>query len=226
VTLIPTYFTSKKYYCLKGQSTLLPYVTFQDVNSQIEFLFAFFNKKINNVSLPNITPESVAKFWVENKDFASKSNTYYSTLDSSVRIDIEAKVKESLNLFGYSNPVPSPTPTPTPTPLPSPATLVIISTSSPTPNTSDASYINIQMLGGTYIIMKINDVNFAVNKIGTTTFKDNGNNIVSSILTSGLNPPSIYQVNGQIPGTYSITVNYYAFGLLNPTVQLSVNFNQ
>ena len=226
VTLISTYFTSKKYYCLKGQSTLLPYVTFQDVNSQIEFLFAFYNKKINNVSLPNITPESVAKFWAENKDFASKSNTYYSTLDSSVRIDIEAKVKESLNLFGYSNPVPSPTPTPTPTPLPSPATLVIISTSSPTPNTSDASYINIQMLGGTYIIMKINDVNFAVNKIGTTTFKDNSNNIVSSILTPGPNPPSIYQVNGQIPGTYSITVNYYAFGLLNPTVQLSVNFNQ
>ena len=112
------YFGGTNYFCLKSDTTTLPYALFDDLTNNITILLEKWKNSM--VVLPNNSAKEITKFWILYFGAKQNDSNVYTTMDPTQLSNIESKVQKSLDIWnGVSQIVPTPTPTPSPTPVPS-----------------------------------------------------------------------------------------------------------
>ena len=114
-----TYFEGNpNYFCLKSDTTTLPYAVFDDLNNNVTLLLERWKNSM--IILPKVSAKEITKFWVIYFGANKNNENVYSQMDPTQLSNIESKVQKSLDIYGsVSQIVPTPTPTPSPTPVPS-----------------------------------------------------------------------------------------------------------
>ena len=114
-----TYFEGNpNYFCLKSDTTTLPYAVFDDLDNNVTLLLERWKNRM--INLPNVSAKEITKFWVLYFGAKQNNENVYSQMDPTQLSNIESKVQKSLDIYGgVSQIVPTPTPTPSPTPVPS-----------------------------------------------------------------------------------------------------------
>jgi hypothetical protein len=115
---VEVFFTTKKYYCSDSNT---PYVTFNSLNQNIDFLISRYEKRVGNIA--TISATDIAKFIILNSDagiptsdsvYTSMSTTDIKTIESNVQNAINIYNPTSGNVTGVVPPANPPAPT-TPT---------------------------------------------------------------------------------------------------------------
>lgn len=93
--------TERKYFCVKRNDKILPYVAFDSVDKNIEFLLSRWRLKASLIN--QVTADNIALFINTNlKPNSSSPNNWYS-LDNADKSKIVAKVQEAINLYDATN---------------------------------------------------------------------------------------------------------------------------
>jgi hypothetical protein len=100
---VEQFFTTKKYYC--GE-TNTPFMTFTDLNQNIDFLISRFDGRIGKID--SITSRDITKFIILYGDAAISEDSVYVSMNSTDIITMEDSVQQSINIFNtvsgnYSN---------------------------------------------------------------------------------------------------------------------------
>ena len=101
------------YFCLKSDTTTLPYAVFDDLNNNVTLLLEKWKNSM--IILPNVSAKEITKFWILYFGANQNNPNVYSQMDPTQLSNIESKVQKSLDIW---NAIPSPSSTPTPTPTP------------------------------------------------------------------------------------------------------------
>jgi len=117
---VEPFFTTKKYYC--GDSNT-PYVTFDSLNQNVDFLISRYEKRIGNIK--SISATDITKFIILNGDAGISPESVYTSMSSTDIKTIESNVQESIQKFNpisgnYTN-----TPPPANVPAPNPFDFVV-----------------------------------------------------------------------------------------------------
>lgn len=208
---VDKFFTKKQYYC-GGDLNTKPYVIFESVEQNIDFLIDRFNQRVSTIK--EITPSEIAKFLILNSDQSITPNNVYTNMNPTDLSNIEDKVDKSIKLFNptsgnLSNVNPS------------------INTTTPPPNISieilgefqtiqgnDRSYYNIEKNNGKYIVLRIKDSDFDSQKVNLSQFFNANNELIPNSCVAGSGSFTC-TVNGKNTGTYTMKVEYYPQGALN-----------
>jgi len=87
---------TQQFFCLTSDKTVLPYAQFRDLNSLIKFLALRWEQRMGAVT---VTPQSIAKFWIQNLSSNRLNANVYDTFDKTVLQNLEGKVKTSIDTF-------------------------------------------------------------------------------------------------------------------------------
>jgi hypothetical protein len=82
------YFQSNpNYFCLKSDTTTLPYAVFDDLGKNIELLLARWKDRM--INLPNISAKEITKFWILYFGAKQNNENVYSQMDPTQLSNIE-----------------------------------------------------------------------------------------------------------------------------------------
>ena len=91
------YFNSnQQYFCLKSDTTTLPYAVFDDLTNNVVMLLERWKGRMGIV--PNNTAKEITKFWILNFGATQKDLNVYTGMDATKLSNIESKVKKSIDL--------------------------------------------------------------------------------------------------------------------------------
>ena len=221
---VSVYFTKNQYYC-GGISNTKPYVIFDSLDTNIDFLISRFTGRVSEIK--DLTSSEITKFIILYGDAAISNSNVYTTMNPTDITNMESKVTQAINLFNQNTGNFTNTPSPANVPQPPPGIKIVNLGTFDTLQGNDASYYNIQQNNGKFIVLRIVDPNYEFKNIGDTDFKDGNNNIVTYNCLSGAGSRTC-TVNGKNPGIYTMNVKYYPKGPLesNPFTLVSAPFNQ
>ena len=235
------WFSEKQYFCASSDSDKSdrPYVGYYSMAECVAMLADRWSlpiKEIKNID----TPDEIAKFWIlYNNSSVRREDNVYTSYDATELQNLKDKIVESFKIFNPTkrnvtntqpqvtssrpaiNVTPTPThtpnPSPTPTPQPQPPTptlppdIKIVNLGlSATLVGNDYSYSNILQSNGQYLVLRIVDPNFEFTKLGLKGFYNSNNESVPYSCDGGSGPLTC-TVNGKLPGTYVMKLEYYPF---------------
>ena len=96
---------NQQFFCLKSETTTLPYAVFDDLTNNVVMLLERWKNRMGNV--PNNTAKEITKFWVLNFGATQNQPNVYTGMDSTKLSNIESKVQksiETLNSLGLITP--------------------------------------------------------------------------------------------------------------------------
>ena len=102
--------SNKQFFCLKSETTMLPYAVFDDLANTIKLLLERWNNRMFNVA--SSSEKDIAKFWILNMGANILPDNVYTGMGSTQLTSIEDKVKKSIDIW---NAVPTTTTTTTTT---------------------------------------------------------------------------------------------------------------
>jgi hypothetical protein len=91
------YFTQKQYYCGSDGTTIKPYVIFENLSQNIDFLISRFENRISKIT-DNHTSE-ITKFIILYSDALISKDNVYTTMNPTAISNIEYGVSESIKLY-------------------------------------------------------------------------------------------------------------------------------
>ena len=91
------YFTQKQYYCGSDGTTIKPYVIFENLSQNIDFLISRFENRISKIT-DNHTSE-ITKFIILYSDAVISKDNVYTTMNPTAISNIEYGVSESIKLY-------------------------------------------------------------------------------------------------------------------------------
>jgi hypothetical protein len=119
---VKQYFTKEQYYC-GGVSNTKPYVIFDSLNQNIDFLIDRFTGRVSQIK--DLTSSEITKFIVLYGDAAISNSNVYTSMNPTDITNIESKVTESINLFNQNTGDFTQTPPPANVPAPDPFDFVV-----------------------------------------------------------------------------------------------------
>jgi hypothetical protein len=204
---IERYFTKKQYYC-GGNLNTKPYVIFDSLDQNIDFLISRFEGRVSEIK--DINSSDITKFIILYSDAAISNSNVYTTMNPTDITNMENKVTESINLFNQNTGNFTKTTPPANVPVP-PSNVKIVNLGIfDTVQGNDYSYYNILQSNGKYIVLRIEDPNFSFDKKGLTTFL-NANNQSIPFNCSGGSGPLTCTVNNKSAGVYVMSQEYYPY---------------
>jgi hypothetical protein len=93
---VNVYFTKKQYYC-GGINNTRPYVIFEDLNQNIDFLISRFSGRVSEIK--NLTSSEITKFIILYSDALISNSNVYTTMNPTDITNIETKVTQAIKLF-------------------------------------------------------------------------------------------------------------------------------
>jgi hypothetical protein len=97
---VEAYFTKKEYYC-GGNLNTKPYVVFESMEQNVDFLISRFNGRTTTIN--QITPKDITKFIILNSDKAITPENVYTDMTPTQLANIEDKVDKSIKLFNTNS---------------------------------------------------------------------------------------------------------------------------
>jgi hypothetical protein len=92
---VEVFFTTKKYYCSDSNT---PYVTFNSLNQNIDFLISRYEKRVGNIA--TISATDIAKFIILNSDAGiPTSDSVYTSMSATDIKTIESNVQNAINIY-------------------------------------------------------------------------------------------------------------------------------
>jgi hypothetical protein len=92
---IEPFFTTKKYYCSDSN---IPYVTFNSLNQNIEFLISRYKDRVGTIN--SINAKDITKFLILYGDAdIPKSDSVYTTMNPTDITTIESNVQNAINIY-------------------------------------------------------------------------------------------------------------------------------
>ena len=89
-------YIKQQFFCLTNDKTTLPYAEFKDTYSLIEFLSIRWKDRMKGVE---VTPKSIAKFWIENLSSNKTPSNVYDSFDKTKLSNLEAKIEKSIQTY-------------------------------------------------------------------------------------------------------------------------------
>ena len=114
---VSVYFTKKQYYC-GGISNTKPYVIFEDLNQNIDFLISRFSGRVSEIK--DLTSSEITKFIILYSDAAISNSNVYTTMNPTDITNMESKVTQAIKLFNENTGNFTQTPPPANVPVPNP----------------------------------------------------------------------------------------------------------
>lgn len=204
---VDEYFTTQ-YYCGNSNGKIKPYVVFDSLEKNVDFLISRYDKSSDIVQ--NITSTEITKFIILYSDANKSDENVYTTMNPTDITNIESNVTKAISLYNQNTSNFTNTPPPA-NELTPPSYLKIVNLGVFTDlQGDDYSYRNILQSNGKYIVLKIEDPNFTFDKLGSTTFL-NANNESIGFGCSGGSGPLTCTVNGKATGLYTMVQEYYLY---------------
>jgi len=91
---VETFFTTKKYYCSDSN---IPYVTFQSLNQNIDFLISRYKDRVGKIN--SISAKDITKFLILYGESGVLPDTEYTTLNPTDVTTIESNVQNAINVY-------------------------------------------------------------------------------------------------------------------------------
>jgi hypothetical protein len=108
---------NSEYFCLKSDTTTLPYAVFDDISNNISVLIERWYLRTGSIT--SIDASTLTKFWAINRRAnTSEGQSAYNQLETQTATlsNLVAKAQKALDIWKSLDNVPTPTPTPSPTP--------------------------------------------------------------------------------------------------------------
>ena len=93
---IERYFTKKQYYC-GGVGNTEPYVIFENLTQNIDFLISRFSGRVSEIK--ELTPSEITKFIILYGDAAIASSNVYTTMNPTNITNMETNVAKAIKMF-------------------------------------------------------------------------------------------------------------------------------
>jgi hypothetical protein len=119
---VSVYFTKNQYYC-GGISNTKPYVIFDSLDTNIDFLISRFTGRVSEIK--DLTSSEITKFIILYGDAAISNSNVYTTMNPTDITNMESKVTQAINLFNQNTGNFTQTPPPANVPAPDPFDFVV-----------------------------------------------------------------------------------------------------
>jgi hypothetical protein len=119
---VKQYFTKEQYYC-GGISNTKPYVIFDNLNQNIDFLIDRFSGRVSQIN--DLSSSEITKFIVLYSNSSISSNNVYTSMNPTDITNMESKVTKAINLFNQNTGNFTQTPPPANVPAPNPFDFVV-----------------------------------------------------------------------------------------------------
>jgi len=86
---------NEQFFCLKSDTTTLPYAVFDDLSNNVRLLIERWKDRMGNV--PNNSAKEITKFWILNFGANQNQSNVYTSMDPTKLSNIEAKVQKSID---------------------------------------------------------------------------------------------------------------------------------
>jgi len=96
---VKQYFTKEQYYC-GGISNTKPYVIFDSLDTNIDFLISRFTGRVSEIK--DLTSSEITKFIILYGDAAISNSNVYTTMNPTDITNMESRVTEAINLFNQN----------------------------------------------------------------------------------------------------------------------------
>ena len=93
---VDRFFTKKQYYC-GGSSNTKPYVMFENLSQNIDFLISRFSGRVSEIK--DISSSEITKFIILYGDATISSSNVYTTMNPTDITNTESRVTESIRLY-------------------------------------------------------------------------------------------------------------------------------
>lgn len=93
---VDRFFTKKQYYC-GGSSNTKPYVMFENLSQNIDFLISRFSGRVSEIK--DISSSEITKFIILYGDATISSSNVYTTMNPTDITNMESRVTESIRLY-------------------------------------------------------------------------------------------------------------------------------
>jgi len=94
---IKEYFTKEQYYCGGSSSNIKPYVMFENLSQNIDFLISRFGGRVSQIN--NLTSSEITKFIILYSNASISDNNVYTTMNPTDITNMESKVIDSIRLY-------------------------------------------------------------------------------------------------------------------------------
>ena len=94
---VKEYFTKEQYYCGGGSSNTKPYVMFENLSQNIDFLISRFGGRVSQIN--NLTSSEITKFIILYSNASKSDNNVYTTMNPTDITNMESKVIDSIRLY-------------------------------------------------------------------------------------------------------------------------------
>jgi hypothetical protein len=119
---VSVYFTKNQYYC-GGISNTKPYVIFDSLDTNIDFLISRFSGRVSEIK--DLTSSEITKFIILYGDAAISTSNVYTTMNPTDITNMESKVTQAIKLFNENTGNFTQTPPPANVPAPEPFDFVV-----------------------------------------------------------------------------------------------------
>jgi len=86
---------NEQFFCLKSDTTTLPYAVFDDLSNNVRLLIERWKDRMGNVA--NSTTKEITKFWILNFGANQNQSNVYTSMDPTKLSNIESKVQKSID---------------------------------------------------------------------------------------------------------------------------------
>jgi hypothetical protein len=86
---------NEQFFCLKSDTTTLPYAVFDDLSNNVRLLIERWKDRMGNV--PNNSAKEITKFWILNFGANQNQSNVYTSMDPTKLSNIESKVQKSID---------------------------------------------------------------------------------------------------------------------------------